>query len=112
MHRGRPHDDRYPRDLRRAATLDVARPWTQRCEREQASSAPVEYRGALASGLVPRVQTILRANTYRADVGQPVVVADPLVRRGIQEQGAVTPAWRGSEPSANDRCITDRAPSW
>jgi hypothetical protein len=23
MHRGRPHDDRYPRDLRRATTLDV-----------------------------------------------------------------------------------------
>jgi alpha-ketoglutarate-dependent 2,4-dichlorophenoxyacetate dioxygenase len=24
MHRGRPHDDRYPRDLRRATTLDVS----------------------------------------------------------------------------------------
>jgi hypothetical protein len=23
MHRGRPHDDRHPRDVRRATTLDV-----------------------------------------------------------------------------------------
>ena len=30
MHRGRPHDDAHPRDLRRATTLDVGLPSSQR----------------------------------------------------------------------------------
>ncbi len=30
MHRGRPHDESQPRDLRRATTLDTSRRWSKR----------------------------------------------------------------------------------